>query len=323
MARKPDLTVTYKTVDTCAIDTDVYVPQPSEFRSDSRNRPVIINIHGGAYMLGASSMVNNDQVIDCLERGWIVVVPNHRLCPQVDILDGPVCDIRDLSTWLHDGFLDKELEKLGSLLRCDLNRVIAFGTSAGGHLAMCLGFDHPYRPAAILDFYGPSHFHDGFWEEKLPMAAKLPAFDAAFLRQVYDEHSTCTRGGVSLEGQQTQGGPDFADPRVAFAFAHIANGKVWDVCFPSKAFEKIDAAARVSPDFPPTCIVHGDADTMVPMRLSKMLYDKLRAAGVDCVLIEVPGEEHTFAGKMVKGSRTWEIQRKGFDWVEQRIQQLP
>jgi acetyl esterase/lipase len=89
-------------------------------------------------MLGASSMVNNDQIIDCLERGWIVVAPDHRLCPQVDILEGPVQDIRDLSSWIHAGKLDKELANNGSEFRCDLQKVIAFGTSAGGHLALCL-----------------------------------------------------------------------------------------------------------------------------------------------------------------------------------------
>jgi acetyl esterase/lipase len=89
-------------------------------------------------MLGSSLMVNNDQIIDCLERGWIVVVPNHRLCPQFNLLEGPITDIRDLSSWIHAGRLDEQLEKFGSSLRCDLFKVIAFGTSAGGHLSLCL-----------------------------------------------------------------------------------------------------------------------------------------------------------------------------------------
>jgi acetyl esterase/lipase len=289
-------------------------------------------------MLGASSMVNNDQIIDCLERGWIVVVPDHRLCPQVDILEGPIQDIRDLSSWIHSGKLDDELSHYGSELCCDLEKVIAFGTSAGGHLAMSLvsrnvgnyksnsdelqGFDHAYPPAAILDFYGPSNFADSFWTEKLPTAAKLPPFESNFISQVYDEEPVATRGGISLEGQQPQSGPDFSNPRVAFAMTHIANGKVWDVCYSSKNFKKVDPALNVSSDTPPICIVHGDADTMVPLRLSKMLYQKLKNAGVDCEMIEVPGEEHTFAGKMVKGSQTWELQRKGFEWVKHRLQKL-
>src|SRR3954466_15628932 len=70
---------------------------------------VVIDIHGGAFMLGHSRMVSLPQVKDCLDRGWIVLVPNHRLCPGVNILEGPMQDIRDLLTWIHDGHLNKVL----------------------------------------------------------------------------------------------------------------------------------------------------------------------------------------------------------------------
>jgi acetyl esterase/lipase len=91
-------------------------------------------------MLGYSDMVNKDQVQDCLDRGWIVVVPNHRLCPQVDIFEGPVQDIRGLLAWIHEGKLDEIIEKESGkeAVRCDLKKVVAFGTSAGGTLALCL-----------------------------------------------------------------------------------------------------------------------------------------------------------------------------------------
>jgi acetyl esterase/lipase len=90
-------------------------------------------------MLGYSGMVNKDQVQDCLDRGWIVVVPDHRLCPQVDIFEGPVQDIRDLLSWIYDGELDRVISAKGaSSVKSDLDKVIAFGTSAGGTLALSL-----------------------------------------------------------------------------------------------------------------------------------------------------------------------------------------
>jgi acetyl esterase/lipase len=267
-------------------------------------------------MLGSSSMVNNDQIVDCLQRGWIVVVPNHQLCPQVNLLEGPIADIRDLSAWIHEGHLDEEIRKHGLYSGCDLKRVIAFGTSAGGHLSLCLGFDHKYPPAAILDFYGPSNFGHKFWGETLPLAAKLPKFETDFMKQVFGEDPIPTQEGVSLEGQQGPGRPDFSSPRVAFALTQIVNGRFLDACFPSRDLEKIDPALNIHLAFPPTCIVHGDADTMVPMYLSKMLFERLKASGPKCDFIEVPGEEHTFAGKMTTGSQTWNVQRKGFAWVE-------
>ena len=93
-------------------------------------------------MLGNSRMVSPTQIDDCLNRGWIVLVPNHRLCPQVDVLEGPITDIRDLLAWVYNGDLDSVLEGRG--VKTDLENVAAFGTSSGGTLALCLvGFLFP------------------------------------------------------------------------------------------------------------------------------------------------------------------------------------
>lgn len=90
-------------------------------------------------MLGSSKMVNMDQVADCLDRGWIVLVPNHRLCPQVDLLDGPMRDCRDLLAWVYEGGLERiisgQVKEPPSL---DLDHVFSFGTSSGGTLALSL-----------------------------------------------------------------------------------------------------------------------------------------------------------------------------------------
>ena len=84
----------------------------------------MINIHGGAFMLGHSRMVSFSQIEDCLERGWIVVVPNPRLCPGVNLLNGPMEDIRDLLSWIYDGSIDKFLAEQGNH-RADLDNVAA------------------------------------------------------------------------------------------------------------------------------------------------------------------------------------------------------
>lgn len=100
---------------------------------------LVINIHGGAFMLGSSKMINRDQVSDCLSRGWIVLGPNHRLCPQVNLLEGPIQDCRDLLAWIHEGGLATAVRDLASSsLVPDLDHVFAFGTSSGGHLSLCL-----------------------------------------------------------------------------------------------------------------------------------------------------------------------------------------
>jgi acetyl esterase/lipase len=90
-------------------------------------------------MLGSSKMINLDQVQDCLNRGWIVLAPNHRLCPQVNLLEGPIQDCRDLLSWIHDGGLAASLKALATdTCLPDLKHVFGFGTSSGGTLALSL-----------------------------------------------------------------------------------------------------------------------------------------------------------------------------------------
>lgn len=122
----------------------------------------VINIHGGAFMLGASGMVNIDQIHDCLDRGWIVIVPNHRLCPQVTLLDGPMRDCRDLLEWIYDGGLNSAIRANGAFHSCDLEHIFAFGTSSGGHLALSLV---------------------GEWNDRLEMVTQLPSRDLECLVQ--------------------------------------------------------------------------------------------------------------------------------------------
>lgn len=273
-----------------------------------------------------------------LERGWIVVSLEHRLCPQVNILDGPIADARDCLDWVLDGSLEKELGKTEVSLKfkVDYDRIVAVGTSSGGTLALALvstilqhvicaprvcvnvikGFGVKQKVAAILDFYGATNFSNDFWSSPLPNE-KAPDCPPKFIEEVYAEKPIPIRGGVSLEGQAPV--PGRLSARGAFTLMNLANGRLMDVCFPSKKFKNIDACLNIDGTFPPTCIVHGTMDTKVPILHSRVLFTELQKAGVECKFIEVPDEEHTFVGQMKKGSRTWEIQRAGFDWLESQI----
>lgn len=57
------------------------------------------------------------------------------------MLEGPITDVRDLLAWIYDGGLDAFLAGAGAdaaLYRVDMDRVMAFGTSSGGTLALSL-----------------------------------------------------------------------------------------------------------------------------------------------------------------------------------------
>ncbi|KAK0654900.1 Alpha/Beta hydrolase protein [Cercophora newfieldiana] len=314
MPKSESFRAVYRVVGGQEVDADVYLPRPKQ-----GNFVAVINIHGGAFMLGSSEMVNSDQVQDCLDRGWIVVAPNHRLCPQVDLLEGPIGDCRACLAWIYDGGLGDAISKETKSVTytLDLDHVFAFGTSSGGTLALCLGFGVPRPVAGIYDMYGPCNFGDAFWTSELPgvLAMLLPSLSDTFMNQVYLDDPVPIKGGVSLEGQRP-GRPDFSDPRQAFAWSRIGRGRVLETVYPLGDWDQVDPLRNIGPTFPPTFIVHGTEDAMVPIDLSRALYAALQKAGVQCGMVEVAGEGHTFAARMEVGSQTWTLQRQGFDFLE-------
>jgi acetyl esterase/lipase len=56
--------------------------------------------------------------------------------------------------------------------------------------------------------------------------------------------------------------------------------------------KQISPINHVSADDPPTLIIHGDADKLVPLQQAQIMIDKLKAAGVKAELITKPGLAH-------------------------------
>lgn len=176
-----------------------------------------------------------------------------------------------------------------------------------------------------LSLYGAVNFSDPPWSKPLPhVGAKLPPNLAVdFTNKVYAEKPSLTESSVSLEGQTESGaskGPNFSQPRDAFAFTQIAAGTVLAAIYPQghssdPDYMLADPAQAVSSKFPPTYIVHGTADKMVHIELRREYSKRLKEARVKCGITEVSGVEHTFAATMKVGSQTWWLRREGFDFL--------
>ena len=98
-------------------------------------------------MMGSGDMIAKNQIINLIRMGFVVAIPEYRLCPQVSIYDGPIRDARDVYVWCQ--------EKLPSLLQgaigiqADGKRLVAWGHSAGANLALHLVW--PKTPLWYLD----------------------------------------------------------------------------------------------------------------------------------------------------------------------------
>jgi len=132
---------------------DLYLPEKTQ-----RPLPLIIWIHGGAWMAG--------QKADCharlmLQRGYAVASLNYRLSQEA-IFPAQIEDCKAAVRWLRAHAKQYEL---------DPNYFAAWGDSAGGHLSALLGatgdikdfdkgdnLDVSSRVQAVCDYYGPTDF---------------------------------------------------------------------------------------------------------------------------------------------------------------------
>ncbi|PSR81806.1 hypothetical protein BD289DRAFT_488997 [Coniella lustricola] len=166
------LTVVYKRVGHVEIEADVYLPTdaslqtPVSGRFSSPQMGVALMIHGGGHMTLSRKAVRPVQAAYLLAHNILPVSIDYRLCPEVNILDGAITDVRDAYLWAQ-----KELPMLllsrDARIRLDVTRIVAIGFSTGGLLATSLGWtigEAPSElqpvspPKGILCFYSPLDF---------------------------------------------------------------------------------------------------------------------------------------------------------------------
>lgn len=282
----------------------------------------MITAHAGAWIFGSSRLINADQLQDCLSQNWIVLSPEFRLCPQVDILEGPIGDTRACLAWVQSGGLDRELRRHG--FSADLDRIASYGMSSGGSLALCLGFGVPKPVRAVFAMCPTIMCGHPRWFMNVERMTKLPEMDEEFMEQVYHEKPIPVEGGVRLNGKWC---PlkiikePWLTPRSAYMYAQMAGGKLLNVCYPKGVetgnFKAIDPYLNVIGNFPATCIAQGTADTFVPLEAPQGFVDKLQNVGVRSQLIKIPGAEHMFTATMKHGDTTYHLQRRGFDFIQE------
>jgi acetyl esterase/lipase len=130
---------------------DVYAP-----REGVQNAPVLLQIHGGGWVIGNKREQALPLMYHLASRGWICVATNYRLSPRATFPDHLV-DLKSAMHWIREN-----IAEFGG----DPDFVAATGGSAGGHLSSLLALtagDPEYQPGfesvdtsvrACVPFYG-------------------------------------------------------------------------------------------------------------------------------------------------------------------------
>lgn len=106
--------------------------------------------------------INPSHVKELLDQGFLPISMDFRLCPELNLIEGPMEDACDAMSWARSKLPKIQLRYPG--LQPDGNRVVCVGWSAGGHLAMTTAWTAPSRgikaPEAVTSFYCPTDYED-------------------------------------------------------------------------------------------------------------------------------------------------------------------
>jgi acetyl esterase/lipase len=83
-------------------------------------------------------------------------------------------------------------------------------------------------------------------------------------------------------------------PRDAWLSNAFKSGKHLQLVTKDGDFERIDPSKHFSAQFPPTMFIHGNADTVTPVRISERAHQELAVLGVETEILRVEGADHMF-----------------------------
>lgn len=119
-------------------------------------------VHGGGHMTLSRKAVRPAQTSVLLANNILPISLDYRLCPEVDLISGPMADVCDAYSWAQttlQGLMDRRGIKI------DSTKIVIVGWSTGGHLAMTTAWTTKEiglkPPCAILAFYSPTDFESG------------------------------------------------------------------------------------------------------------------------------------------------------------------
>jgi acetyl esterase/lipase len=242
-----------------ALTMDVFTPKSHP------NGAAIIWVISGGWFSGHDA-ISPAPVSELLNRGYTVFAVVHGSQPKFTIPE-ILQDMHRSVRYIRYHSKDYQI---------DPDRIGITGGSAGGHLSLMQGTagdtgnpqaNDPVdrvssRVEAVACFFPPTDFLNYGKPGEIALGCgTLAAFKAPF-----DFHEL--------------------DP------AHKNFVPVTDVGKIVETGRQISPVYHATPDDPPTLIIHGDADRLVPIQQAELILDKLKAAGVETKLVVKKGAAH-------------------------------
>lgn len=270
--KKTDAPILHGKVDFCVnykdgFKLDIYEPTKEVYSK----RPVLIYYHGGAWVGGNKITVNNARFHGAFntlrEQGYAIISPSYTLAKfRVSPFPACIADAIDVISWI---------EKNASNYNFDSNNIGVLGESAGGHLALMTAY------ANIEKFTTPHSVSLNY------VVAIYPPTD---LRQLYiDQQEMRERLRVSTSGLTTSMQEYFDIDQYLFGFDTEK-----DTIKANEITQLYSPIHYVKKEIPPTLIIHGNKDRIVPISQSILLKERMESMDIPIQFHILEGVDHAF-----------------------------
>ncbi|KAI0542223.1 BcPKS19, polyketide synthase [Xylaria digitata] len=337
-------TVVYKKIGDTEIHADIYYPD--DLPVLDKKMPIALMIHGGSHIIFSRKDIRPAQTRYLLEKGFLPVSLDHRLCPEVSLAEGPMVDVCDALDWARHTLPHINSHRPG--LQVDGERVVVVGWSSGGQLAMSLAWTAPQRglrpPEAILAFYCPTNYEDEWWRHPIqPIGAENKGYEYDVLGAVQDE--PISNYGVVGAWEPLSDPRILTDPRCRIVL-HInwkaqtlpviigglpsrkkasQNSDVEDWnALPQPGLDEIVAASplaqiRRGNYRTPTFLIHGTADDLIPWQQSRGTYEAMVERNVTAELALIEGAPHICDLSSDPDSEGWKAAIRGYEFLSSYV----
>ncbi|MEN6578180.1 MAG: alpha/beta hydrolase [Phycisphaerales bacterium] len=214
-----------------------------------------------------------------LRRGYTIFAVSHLSQPEATVME----IVEDVNRGVR--FIRHHAREYG----VDPNRLGVVGGSAGGHLSLML---------ATRGGPGPADAADPVDRESSAVQAVAIFFPVTDLLNL----------GASTENPGDGGPPK--------SFVKAFGPQATDMAAWKQIGREMSPIYHVTAGLPPILILHGGADTLVPLEQSERFVARAREAGGTVQLIVRPGKQHGWL------TMVWDIRRFA-DWFDRHLQPVP
>ncbi|KAK4180914.1 conidial yellow pigment biosynthesis polyketide synthase [Triangularia setosa] len=316
-------TMVYKEVGDVQIHADVYFPPRGQ--KLEAPMPIALMIHGGGHMTLSRKSIRPAQTRHLLDNGFLPVSIDYRLCPEVNLIEGPMADVLSAYQWCKTE-LPKITERRG-FGKVNAARVVVIGWSSGGHLAMSLAWTARESltepPTTILSFYAPCNFESG--ELDKPRLCTIPTGQTSLDKLIENlprtpitTYHARSSTPAAFNEERDLGWLRHGDPRsdlVLSMFKYgtglslLLNGLSSPTTPPERELvQSIDPMSRLMNrgDYAvPTYVIHGTDDEIASFRDASLFVRQMKERNIECGFLEVVGGKHVHDLGVGVGTPEW------------------